>query len=119
MSDVSLHDGVLSDEEVFNKLAQIIVSRGMTIPAVMFLETMKPLNFIGAQILVFFGPFLESFFPGEQYYRFTELMEDRKSVEILLQKIEEMEDKKKADDIARRESSPRRRPKWKFLSWRK
>lgn len=56
---------------------------------------MKPLNFIGAQMLVFFGPFLESLIPGEQLYRFTELMEDRQSVERLLTKIEELEDKKK------------------------
>ena len=84
-----------SDEEIFFKIANTIVKRGVTLPAILFLETMKPLNFIGAQMLVFFGPFLESLIPGEQLYRFTELMEDRKSVDKLLAEIERLEDEKK------------------------
>ena len=81
---------------------------------------MKPLNFIGAQMLVFFGPFLESLIPGEQLYRFTELMEDRKSVDRLLNTIEELEDEKKAKEKQDKENRKNNKPsKNRFLLWRK
>ena len=89
-------------------------------PAVLFLETMKPLNFIGAQIMNFFGPFLESLVPGEQLYRFTEMMEKRENVEVLIQRIEELEDhKKQAEKSAAEEKRSNKKSNNIFHLWRK
>lgn len=84
-------------EQMLDKIAQTIVRRGMSVPAVFFMETLKPLNFIGSQALVFFGPIIESLFPKNGVYDFAELMENRENVDRLMLKIEELESKKNED----------------------
>ncbi|MDP6125890.1 MAG: hypothetical protein QGH20_09075, partial [Candidatus Latescibacteria bacterium] len=44
------------DVALLDRVAAMIVKRGLISPAVMFLETAKPLNFIGSQVLVFLNP---------------------------------------------------------------
>lgn len=46
-------------EEVLNKVARKVVEKRMTVPALMFIESVKPLNFIGSQMLVFFEPIVQ------------------------------------------------------------
>jgi hypothetical protein len=68
-------------------LAREIVRRRLTVPAVLFLESSRPLNFLGAQLLVFFAPFAQVFFPTEQYEALVRFLERRGSVEYLLERI--------------------------------
>lgn len=79
------------DEMLIEKLAQKIVRMRMTVPAIFFLESSKPLAFLGSQLLVFFEPFVQTLFNFEQYQRFALLMEDRSNWERLLRKIEELD----------------------------
>ena len=69
--------------ELLTRIASKIVERGMTVPAVLALEMMKPLAFIGSQALVFFGPIITTFVRSETYYEITELLEDHKNVAFL------------------------------------
>ena len=66
----------------------------------------KPLSFVGSQALVFLEPFVKAFLNLASYDRFTALMEDRKNVERLIRKIEELEDerarKEREEKAARR-----------------
>ncbi len=82
--------GELSDEqfEVLDKVAKKVVDWRMAVPAIMALETAKPLSFIGSQAMVFFEPIVKSLFAMKYYDTFRELMEDRENVERLLQLIE-------------------------------
>jgi len=64
---------------------------GLAVPAVFFLESSKPLSFVGSQALVFFEPFVKAFLNLSSYDRFASLMEDRKNVERLICKLEELE----------------------------
>ncbi|MDZ7821428.1 MAG: hypothetical protein U5N26_06235 [Candidatus Marinimicrobia bacterium] len=76
------------EEEIIDKIARKIVNRRLSVPAVLFMEVMKPLNFFGAQTLNFFGPIIESFLKKEnRYYDFTEMLEDRQNVERILRRI--------------------------------
>lgn len=77
--------------QLLTRLAEEIVARHLSVPAVFFLELMKPLSFLGSQTLVFFGPILTLIFPENPYYRFTELMEDDRNVEFLIREIERLE----------------------------
>jgi len=63
----------------------------LTAPAVLFLESAKPLSFLGNQALVFFQPIVQTVFNFRTYDEITELLEDRENVEVLLKKIEELE----------------------------
>ena len=47
-------------EQLLNDLTRRIEKMGMTAPAILFLETYKPLAFLGAQLLWFAQPFLSS-----------------------------------------------------------
>jgi hypothetical protein len=74
----------------------------MTVPAIFFLESMKPLSFVGSQAMHFFEPFVNAFFAVRDYERFAVMMERRENLEALLVKIEDR------DDAARREEKERR-----------
>ena len=75
----------------------------MTVPAIFFLESVKPLSFVGSQALHFFEPFVRAFFAAQDYDRFSAMMERRENLEALLVKIEHK------DDDARREEKEQRR----------
>lgn len=83
----------LTEEEhaVLEKLAHKTVDKGMTVPAILFLESIKPLNFITSQALVFFEPIVQSIFNFRDYDNLRTALEKRESIEILLRKIEELD----------------------------
>lgn len=76
------------EDAVLDKVAQKVIKWQMTVPAILFLESVKPLNFIGAQAMVFFEPIIQSLFSIKDYDIFRQAMERRENVENLLQKIE-------------------------------
>ena len=80
----------LPEEEmaVLEKLARKTVDKGMTVPAILFLESIKPLNFIGSQVLVFFEPIVQTVFNFKDYDAFRCALEKRESIEILITRIE-------------------------------
>lgn len=87
------------DEALLERLAKLALRFGMGVPAVFFLESVKPLNFIGAQVLVFFGPVVTAFFPAEDYNRLASLLERRDTLEALILKIERGLDDPPAPDV--------------------
>jgi len=78
-------------EEIIERLACKVIEWKMSVPAVLFLESMKPLNYVGSQILVFFSPIVNTIFTVRDYDEFVALMEQRESVEVLLRRIESKE----------------------------
>jgi hypothetical protein len=70
----------------------------MTVPAIFFLESMKPLSFIGSQAMVFFEPFVRALFSVPEYDRFAGLMERRENLEALLVKIEHQDAVARSDE---------------------
>jgi len=86
----------LSDEEKeqLDKIAKGIVSRGLTTPSIMFLESVKPLNFLGSQVMLFFRPIVAAIFPASSYDRVEAILEKRQSIEWLIIRIEEFETEK-------------------------
>ncbi|MFB3909149.1 MAG: hypothetical protein ACE15D_12180 [Candidatus Eisenbacteria bacterium] len=94
------------DEKLLTAVATKIVRMGLAVPAVFFLESSKPLSFVGSQALVFFEPFVKAFLNVASYDRFTALMEDRKNVERLIRRVEELEEERAR---AEREEKARKR----------
>ncbi len=64
----------------------------MTVPAILFLESVKPLSFVGSQALYFFEPMVRALFSVPEYERFAAIVERRENIERLLVKIEARED---------------------------
>ncbi|MEZ5357351.1 MAG: hypothetical protein R3F48_00880 [Candidatus Zixiibacteriota bacterium] len=79
------------EDAVMEKVAKKVVDRHMAVPAIMFLESIKPLNYIGAQAMIFFEPIVQSVFVIKDYDVFRRAMERRENIEVLLQKIERLD----------------------------
>ncbi|MCX7717318.1 MAG: hypothetical protein N2111_02800 [Candidatus Sumerlaeaceae bacterium] len=78
-------------EHDLNALADAICRRGLAAPAIFFIESVKPLNFIGSQMLHALTPLLSLLADPERIEALAAALEDRDTAERLLQKIEERE----------------------------
>jgi hypothetical protein len=78
--------------ELFGRVAQKIVDLRLTPVAVVTLESVKPLSFVGSQLMVFFQPIYSAVFPFKQYDEFAALLEDRANIEEFIQLVEKLED---------------------------
>jgi hypothetical protein len=76
------------EDAVLEKLARKTVEKGMAVPAILFLESVKPLNFIGSQAMVFFEPIVQTVFNFKDYDTLRRALEKRTTIEFLLLKIE-------------------------------
>ena len=87
--------------ELLDRLAQKVVGYKMTVPAIMFLETAKPLSYIGSQTMVFFEPMVKAVFNIAEYDEFRIMLEDRRNVEDFVTRIERFDrqaaEKEKSD----------------------
>ena len=79
------------DKAFFSKLAGKIVELKLVTPSIFFLEMVKPLNFIGSQAMIFFGPIISAFVKTDGYYKAAEIFENHNSVEFLIQEIERLD----------------------------
>ena len=91
------HDGAkgASDEAreqeeaaLLARYGRMIARRGLTAPAILFLESVRPMGFIASQAMVFFGPMVGLVSFRRDYDAITRLLEDREGVERLICAIE-------------------------------
>ena len=79
------------DQALIEAVALKVVKKHLSVPAIFFLESSKPLAFLGGQLLIFLEPFVQTLFNFKQYQRFAILMEDRNNWEKLVRRIEDLE----------------------------
>ena len=86
-------------KQLIEKLAVWVVEHGLETPAVLFLESMKPVSFVGSQFFLMYGvPQLGLVLDEKTTSEFGLLFENRENVEALIKRIEELAreaDKKK------------------------
>jgi hypothetical protein len=80
-----------STEELalLDKAAGLILRRGMAAPAVLFLESLGPLSFLGSQVLHGLKPFLDVACDPLELERLAVILERRNSVDKLIALIQE------------------------------
>jgi hypothetical protein len=74
---------------LLEKIAALVVKRGMAAPAVLFLESSAPLNFLGSQMLHGLKPFLELVSDPTEMERLAAVLERRDSIARLIALIQE------------------------------
>jgi len=92
-NDAALDAG---DLDLLDRLARRVVDLHLELPAILTLETGKPLSLLAAQTMVFFEPMVQSLFHWSDYRRFAQLIERREAVEALIQRIEHRADEARA-----------------------
>jgi hypothetical protein len=78
-------------DELVEEVAREIQLRGLTAPAVLFLEASRPYRPLGANAMLFFDPVLRSLFGGELAPA-TELLADEAGIEQLIERLEELDE---------------------------
>lgn len=102
------------DVQLLERLAARVVELRMDVPALLTLETARPLSLIASQTMVFFEPLVQSIFSFPDYRRFAALVERRDAIEHLMRAIEARADQAQLERRARRRgatppgSTPRR-----------
>jgi hypothetical protein len=91
------------DDRLFQRIAEAVVRYRMTVPAILFLESVKPLSFVGSQALHFFEPMVGAIFTVPDYERFAGLMERRENLEALLVAIEQKDESVRLEERERRD----------------
>jgi len=87
-SDLDLTDE--RRDEMIEWVAQQIHKRGLTTPAVFFIEMNRPLSYIGGQAVHFFSPFVNALFDTKLATEVGHLMSDRKNIDRLIDRLEEL-----------------------------
>ena len=90
---------------LINKIAQKVIDYRLAPVAIVFLESSKPLSFLGNQFLIFMQPFYRALFSYREYEEITAMLEDRSNIEALICEIERLEEKK--DERKRAEKNSR------------
>jgi hypothetical protein len=104
------------EDELIKKIAEKIHRSGMEVPAILLLETVKPLTNIGSQMgRFFFSPFLPLFgdeigLTGEKLMR---LFENRENVEKILKHLETLSNNEEKNQTRNDEPEPKK------IGWRR
>jgi len=94
-----MSESELSEEDraLFVKLGTWIATRRLETPAILFLESVRPLSFVGAQGMYFLEPFARAIFDITEYERLARLLERRPNIEVLVRAIEVAADAREAE----------------------
>jgi hypothetical protein len=77
-----------SQQELVDRICRQIVARELTTPAMLFLESVQPLNYLTSQSMQFFRPLISLVGPAATYEEVAALLERRGSVEFLIRRLE-------------------------------
>ncbi|MFI5370624.1 MAG: hypothetical protein ACHQ52_03630 [Candidatus Eisenbacteria bacterium] len=81
-----------ADRALLERLADRIVELHLEVPAVLALETARPLSLVAGQALTFFEPIVQSLFRLPDYQRFARIIEHREHLETFARLIEQRAD---------------------------
>ncbi|MBE0433679.1 hypothetical protein IBX73_09485 [candidate division WOR-3 bacterium] len=79
---------------LINKIAQKVIDYRLSPVAIIFLESSKPLSFLGNQFMIFMQPFYRAIFTFREYDEIAAMLEDRNNVEALICEIERLEEER-------------------------
>ena len=78
----------MDDLALMERIADVLVRRGMAAPATVFLESMGPMNFLGSQALHFLTPIIDCAFDSKEVEQVARLLERRETIARLIAVIE-------------------------------
>ena len=75
-------------------VARFVVRFGMTVPAILAVESLRPLSFVGSQFMHMLSPSVGVFLPPEHWAALAKLLEQRQGVDVLLERIEQLDEER-------------------------
>ena len=83
-----------ADRLLLERLARRVVELRLETPALLTLETARPLSVIAGQAMLFFEPFAQALFHLTDYRRIAALIERREAITVLVEMIEHAADER-------------------------
>jgi len=87
--------------EIIDEVARRVVREGMGAAAIVFLESSKPVSFLGGQAALAATPVLGGFIEPARLERYADLFSSRAFIERLIQRIEELEEEREGEPRAK------------------
>ena len=81
--------------EAVDKTARFLVRIGMTVPAVLAIESIRPLSFMGSQFMHLLSPSVGTILAPNSWDAIAKLLEEREGMDYFLQRIEEIDAEEK------------------------
>ena len=79
------------DQELLDRLAEMLCRNGLRMPVLVALEAGRPLAFLGGQLLWVAQPALSLFFPDQSVREFAQVLEEPGAVTALAARLETWE----------------------------
>ena len=76
------------DLALLDRLAARVVELRMEVPAILTLESVRPMSVVASQAMIFFEPIVQALFRFSDYRRFSLLIERREVVQTLIERVE-------------------------------
>ena len=76
------------DRALLERVAVRVVELRLEVPAILTLESVRPLSFVASQAMIFFQPLVQALLRFGDYQRFAALAERRDALEVLTALIE-------------------------------
>jgi hypothetical protein len=76
------------DLALLGRVAVRVVELHLEVPAILTLESVRPLSFVASQAMIFFQPLVQALLRFSDYQRFAALAERRDALEALIMLIE-------------------------------
>lgn len=83
---------VVSEEAAaaVDRVARFVVRFGLTVPAILALESMRPLSFVGSQFMHVLSPSVAAVLSASEWDAMAALLEDRRGLDYLIEHIEKL-----------------------------
>ena len=76
---------------LFERLSDRVVKLRLALPAILFLESVRPLNFIGSQVMLFFAPMVHALLAAHEYDQLQKALEHRETIGFFADLLEAKE----------------------------
>lgn len=88
------------DRALLQDTAARIVGARMAVPAMMFLETVSPMNYVSSAMLRVMSPAWRTFVPASRIDQVAKLLERRDAIPTFIRMIDEAEDDRRREEKA-------------------
>jgi len=78
-------------KKAVEETCRFIVRFGMTPPAILAIESMRPLSFVGSQLMHVLSPSIAAFLTPTKWNALARLLEKREGLDYFLERLESMD----------------------------
>ena len=80
-----------AQKEAVDQVSRFLIRFRLTVPAILALESIKPLSVIGSQFMHILSPSIGAFLSPHAWNEMAKLLEEREGIDYVISRIEELD----------------------------